>query len=78
MITDKEQDSIVYLYKDISKRLSISETRASEIVHLCFEEFKANVDGYNEAMYQHACELEEELADIKEKHKKAVSMLSGS
>ena len=78
MITDKEHDSIVWLYKDISKRLSISETRASEIVHLCFEEFKANVDGYNEAISIKADDLEEELADIKEKHQKAVSLLCGS
>ena len=67
MITDKEHDSIVWLYKDISKRLSISETRASEIVHLCFEEFKVNVDGYNEALSIKADDLQEELESAKEK-----------
>jgi len=75
MITNKEQDSIMWLFKEVSKKLSISETRASEIVHLCFEEFKANVDGYNEALSIKADDLEEELNSIKEKHKKAVSIL---
>ena len=67
MITDKENQSRTWLKEEIFKIHKINPIEASVIVNLCFEEFKANVENFNQAAQTELDEANEEIETLKEK-----------